>query len=228
MELIFVRHGQPAWNVDGLSQVNPGLTLLGQQQARRVAERLAAESPGISEIIVSPALRAQQTALPLVELTGLTPTTVAGITEIQMPDWTGTPEEEVQRIFEESRSRPPEQWWDGLGDGEPFRDFHDRITTTMSTILTERSVRPDPSRQPHLWRVEADPQRIAVVAHGGTNAVALGWLLGLDPTPWEWERFVLGHASIARVHAISLAGAHVFSLRAFNDQEHLPEDLRTR
>ena len=26
MELIFVRHGQPAWSVDGLSQPNPYLT----------------------------------------------------------------------------------------------------------------------------------------------------------------------------------------------------------
>ena len=67
-----------------------------------------------------------------------------------------------------------------------------------------------------------------VVAHGGTNAVALGFLLGLDPTPWEWERFVLGHASIASVRSVSLAGGHVFSLRAFNDQEHLPGDLRSR
>ncbi len=228
MEFVFIRHGQPAWSVAGLSQVDPALTPLGREQAKRVAERLDADERGFAEILVSPARRAQQTAEPLVELTGVTPLTVDGITEIKMPDWTGTPEEEVQRIFESSRSRPPEEWWEGLGDGESFRDFHNRITGTMRDLLAERSVRPDPSGHPHLWRVETDPQRIAVVAHGGTNAVALGWLLGLDPTPWEWERFILGHASLARVRAIPLAGGHVFSLRAFNDREHLPAEMRTR
>ena len=228
MELLFIRHGQPAWGVDGLSQVDPALTPLGRLQAERVAERLAADERGFAEIIVSPALRARQTAEPLVHLTGLTPLTVAALTEIQMPDWSGTPEQEVQRIFQVSRSRPPEDWWEGLGDGESFRDFHNRITGAMADILGQRSVRPDSSGHPHLWHVETDPQRIVVVAHGGTNAVALGFLLGLDPTPWEWERFVLGHASIARVRAVSLAGGHVFSLRAFNDQEHLSNEMRSR
>ncbi len=228
MEFIFIRHGQPAWSVDGLSQIDPALTPLGREQARLMANRLAADERGLAEIIVSPALRAQQTAAPLAKRTGLTPTTVDAITEIQMPDWTGKLEEEVQRIFADSRSRSPEEWWEGLGDGESFRDFHNRITSAMRGLLAERSVHPDPSGHPHLWRVETDPRRIAIVAHGGTNAVALGWLLGVEPTPWEWERFVLGHASIARVRAIPLAGGHVFSLRAFNDREHLPAEMRTR
>jgi probable phosphoglycerate mutase len=73
---------------------------------------------------------------------------------------------------------------------------------------------------------EAD--RIAFVAHAGTNAVAIGLLLGIPPTPWEWERFILYHASFARLRTIPLAGAHVFSLRTFNDREHLDADLRTR
>ncbi len=228
MELIFIRHGQPAWSVDGLSQVDPELTPVGWEQARRVADRINEDGRGLAEIIASPAVRAQQTAVPLTEVTGLTPTTVEDLKEIRMPDWTGKLEEEVQRIFADSRSRPPEEWWEGLGDGESFRDFHERITEAMRDLLAERSVHPDPSGHRHLWRVETDPNRIAIVAHGGTNAVALGWLLGVEPTPWEWERFILGHASLARVRAVPLAGGHVFSLRAFNDQEHLPEDLRTR
>jgi len=228
MELIFIRHGQPAWSVDGLSQVNPELTPLGHEQAQRVAARLATDGRGFAEIIVSPAIRAQQTAAPLAELTGLVPVTIDNITEIRMPDWTGKLEEEVQRIFADSRSRSADEWWEGLGDGESFRGFHDRITKAVTDLLAERSVHPDPSGHPHLWEVETDPRRIAVVAHGGTNAVALGWLLGVEPTPWEWERFILAHASIARIRAIPLAGRHVFSLRAFNDQEHLPIEMRSR
>jgi probable phosphoglycerate mutase len=94
-------------------------------------------------------------------------------------------------------------------------------------LLADRGITVDPERK-HLWHVEDDSPRIAIVAHGGTNAVALTYLLGVDPTPWEWERFILHHASFARVRAIPLAGAHVFSLRAFNDREHLPLPMRTR
>ena len=62
----------------------------------------------------------------------------------------------------------------------------------------------------------------------GTNAVAIGFLLGVAPTPWEWERFILYHASMARIRAIPLAGEYVWSLRTFNDREHLPHGQRTR
>jgi probable phosphoglycerate mutase len=228
MELVFVRHAQPAWSVDGLSQVDPELTPLGRFQARALAQRLEADQQAPAEILVSPAMRAQQTAAPLADSLALTPTTVSDLVEIRMPDWSGKLEEEVQRIFRDSRSRPPEDWWEGLTDGESFRSFHDRVTGVMTRILAERSVTPDPSKHRQLWRVEADPRRVVIVAHGGTNAVALGWLLGVAPTPWEWERFILGHASIARVRAIPLAGGHVFSLRTFNDREHLEPSMRTR
>jgi hypothetical protein len=33
---------------------------------------------------------------------------------------------------------------------------------------------------------------------------------------------------MARIRAIPLAGENVWSLRTFNDREHLPEELRTR
>jgi probable phosphoglycerate mutase len=228
MEFVFIRHGQPAWSVDGVSQTDPHLTDLGWDQARRAADRLAADEQPLREIIVSPAIRAQQTAEPLAAATGLEPTTVDDIVEMRMPDWTGHLEADVQRIFSESRDRTPEEWWDGLPGGESFREFHDRITNAMAKVLAERGIVPDEQGRPHLWHYDAEPGRIAIVAHGGTNAVALGALLGLEPAPWEWERFILGHCSIARVRAIPLAGEHVFSLRAFNDREHLPAELRTR
>jgi probable phosphoglycerate mutase len=228
MELIFIRHGEPAWVVEGLGRGDPELTPRGRRQAELCAARLSAQRLPITEILVSPALRAQQTAAPLAAATGISPLTVDDLVELRLPDWTGEPAETVRRIFETSRGRPPEAWWDGMPGGETFHAFHERITAAMSRILAERSVRPDDQGRRHLWHAEPGPARVAIVAHGGTNAVALGFLLGVDPTPWEWERFILGHASIARVRAIPLAGGHVFSLRAFNDREHLPDDARSR
>ena len=60
-----------------------------------------------------------------------------------------------------------------------------------------------------------------IVAHGGTNAVILGYLLGLDPTPWEWERFVSNHAALMRLRTTPLAGEHVMSLLEANSVSHL-------
>lgn len=228
MEIIFIRHGQPAWSVDGYSQSDPFLTDLGRRQADLTAKRLAADADPIAEILVSPARRSQETALPIAEAVGIEPVTIDDLLEIQVPNWDGKLEEQVQQIFVEARHRPPEEWWEGFPGGESFRDFHDRIVGGMRRILEDRSVRPHDEGTPHLWHVETDPRRILIVAHGGTNAVALGWLLGLDPTPWEWERFVLGHTSMARIKAVPLAGEHVFSLRTFNDVEHLAPDERTR
>ena len=61
-----------------------------------------------------------------------------------------------------------------------------------------------------------------LVAHAGTNSVFICHLLGLPPTPWEWDRMVLRHASISRLEAIPLGDGYTFSLTALSDVEHLP------
>ena len=71
-------------------------------------------------------------------------------------------------------------------------------------------------------------QRIVVVAHGGTNAVSLGYLLGIEPVPWEWERFVSFHASISTIAPIEIStGTRSASFR-FGDIAHLPVEAQTR
>jgi probable phosphoglycerate mutase len=228
MQVIFVRHGEPAWIVDGITRADPGLTERGHEQAHRTAARLGALDPPLTEILVSPALRSQQTAAPLAAATALAPTTVDGLAEIRVPSMDGRPEAEVERAFREARRRPPEDWWDGFPGGETFREFHDRVTETLHAELGARGLRRDARGRPYLWQADEPDHRIAVVAHGGTNSVSIGWLLDVAPAPWEWERFLLGHCSLAVVAAIELAGAHAFSLRAFNDRDHLPEPMRTR
>lgn len=227
VELIFLRHGEPQWSVDGINQRDPDLTALGHRQAVLAAKRLAG-SGAVSDILVSPAKRAQQTAIPLLGETQLEGKTIDDLEEIRLPNWDGKPEDEVLEIFANARDRTPEEWWDGLPGGESFRDFHRRVTDATKLLLEHHGMQPDSQGRRHLWHVEDPEQRLIVVAHAGTNAVAIGYLLGSEPTPWEWERFILGHASIARLRAIPLAGEHVFSMRAFNDREHLGPADRTR
>ena len=227
MDILFIRHGQPQWAVDGMSQTDPFLTELGHEQARLAAERISTEERSPAELIVSPALRSQQTAQPISRATGLGIHTVDDLVEVKMPDWEGVTEQKVIEIFMSTKHRSPSQWWEGLPGGESFRTFHNRVTKALDDLLAERGMVRDPDDD-QLWHVESDPGRLVIVAHGGTNSVCLTHLLGIPPAPWEWERFVLFHASFARVKMIPLAGAHVPSLRTFNDQDHIPPDLRSR
>jgi broad specificity phosphatase PhoE len=61
-----------------------------------------------------------------------------------------------------------------------------------------------------------------VVAHGGTNAVALAHLLDVRPVPWEWLRFEseLAAYSVLQARPIGPSG-HVWSLQSFNEVDHL-------
>jgi probable phosphoglycerate mutase len=227
MDIVFIRHGQPMWAVNGLSQTDPYLTDLGHEQADLAAKRIASEPRRATELVVSPAVRSQQTAEPIARATGLKASTVDDLVEVGMPDWSGVTEEAVIKIFKTTRHRSPEEWWEGLEGGESFREFHNRVTTTLDQLLAERGIVRDPS-DPNLWHCDNEDARIVIVAHGGTNSVALTHLLGVPPSPWEWEKFVLFHASFARVKVLPLAGNHVMSLRTFNDQDHIPLDKRSR
>ena len=61
----------------------------------------------------------------------------------------------------------------------------------------------------------------------GTNGVLLCHMLGLDPVPWEGDRFVTMHSSITRLRSFEMADGHTFSLTRLSDVEHIPADSRT-
>jgi broad specificity phosphatase PhoE len=146
--------------------------------------------------------------------------------EIHMPAaWQGTPAEEVNRALGDARFRSREEWWDGMpGGGETFNDFHARVTIGLRNELAEAGI---VRRDDGLWDVPADGPRLLFVAHAGTNSVVLSHLLGIDPEPWEWERFASNHASVTVVRASAIATGHIFSLQLFSDVSHLPADLVT-
>lgn len=224
MELLLVRHGQPAWSVDGLSRDDPDLTDVGREQAARLANRL--RGLDADRLLVSPLRRAQQTAEPLADALDLEPVTHPWLAEITAPTWEGTPVELVEKTFRESRDRPVEEHWSGLPGGESFHDFHARVTTGTDELLSSVGGRRQQD-EPTLWSLERPEARVVVVAHAGTNSVLLGHLLGIPPVPWEWERFVAFHSSLSTLRPVEVSGHHSFSLWRLADTSHLPEDLQT-
>jgi probable phosphoglycerate mutase len=225
MELLLIRHGEPAWAPGGVSVDDPGLTPTGWTQAERTAEAL--RGLAVDDLLVSPLRRAQQTAAPIAEALGVTPLTAPWLAEISAGTWEGTPLEVVERAFRHSRGLPLERQWDGIPGGESFRDFHTRVTTGLRAMLDGAGAE-QVCEHPPLWRLRSPGRRVVVVAHAGTNAVALGHLLGIPPVPWEWERFVSFHASISTVRPMEISDGWSFSLLRFSDTSHLPGDLQTR
>jgi probable phosphoglycerate mutase len=224
MDILLLRHAQPQWDTDYISVVDPGLTSLGSEQAVLLAERMLHER--VDLLLVSTARRAQETAAPVrARQSGVPTEDRAWLHEINMPaHWDGTPADEVNRALSEARQRPRDLWWDGMPGGESFRDFHARVSIGLRTELEGLGI---VRREDGLWTVPGDVPEITVVAHAGTNSVVLGHLLGLDPEPWEWERFASDHASVTRLRSTRIAGGHIFSLQGFSDVAHLPPQMVT-
>lgn len=218
MELVLVRHAQPAWDDRAQAQVDPRLTELGEQQAQRLADALTGER--FDAVLVSTARRARRTAAPLLgSVEAADAAERAWLHEIHLPPaWQDAPSIEVGRVLEQARARPREAWWDGMPGGESFHDFHARVSVGLTAELAERGLHRDDDQ---LWRVDEPDRRLLVVAHAGTNSVILGTLLGVEPEPWEWERFNAAHASVTVLRAIPIAGEHVFRLESFSDVRHL-------
>src|SRR5262245_23845274 len=226
MEIVLVRHGEPEWVIDGLNVDHPNLTERGCRQAENMAAILSKED--FDEVLTSPLLRARETAAPLFSRLGRDEVVDDWLREIRSPVWQGTPREKADVAFAEERKRPSHERWTGLAElgGEANSDFIERIRGGCEQFLRDRGIEATPGELP-VWRIADPTRRIGLVAHAGTNSCIISSLLGLHPTPWEWDRFVLGHASITRLEALELGDGFTFALSRLSDVEHLALEDRT-
>jgi broad specificity phosphatase PhoE len=227
MEIVIIRHAQPEWVKDGLNVVNPPLTSLGHEQARVVASSL--KDDHFDDIFVSPLLRAQQTAQPILEILNKELVVAEWLEEIRDPMWHGTPEERAQQAWKAEKQKNSHDRWLGLDGGENVMDFVSRINDGTLNFLLKQGLQRTDNTLP-VWTELPHYQhgkRIALICHAGTGSVALCHMLGLQPTPWEWERFVIGHATINVISALRLGDGITFGLRTLSGNDHLPQHLRT-
>ena len=227
-EIVIVRHAEPEWVRGGLNVDNPPLTERGRRQADQVASALAGEH--FDEILVSPLVRTQETAGPILAALGGRDLVVEDwLEEIRNPIWHGTPVEKAAEAYRADKARASHERWGGLEGGESVTDFVSRINIGCSLFLEERGIVRRDTDLP-VWATTPqfrNGRRSLLVCHAGTGSVSICHMLGLQPTPWEWERFLLGHASISRVHLFALADGATFSLVKLSADEHLRADDRT-
>lgn len=163
------RHGRTSWNAEQRFQGQTDIDLdqTGHAQARRAARMLASLPP--LSIISSDLRRTQQTAAPLVELTGIEPVLNAGLRETFAGEWEGKTRPELLREYGDDLHR-----WSADPDmragvtGETRIEVADRVAAAI-----DRAVAQLPS-----------DGALVVVTHGGAARAGIGRLLGLPPQHW--------------------------------------------
>jgi len=210
LELVLVRHAEPDWESVRQKGADPGLTVLGRQQAADLAAHL--RSLPLAALYSSPLARARETAAAIAAAQQLTATAVPDLAEIGVPLLQNASQTEVDAYFLAAAKRPFRDHWEGFPGGERFRAFHARVTRAIGEVLAPYGVHSQVIDGFAAWSspVRTQTLRIGVVAHGGTNGVVLTHLLGIASVPWEWIRF-----------ETPLAAYSVLALRAINEQGYI-------
>ena len=218
MRIIFVRHGEPDY-------INDRLTENGVVQADATAERLKDEK--ISAIYSSPLGRAFETASHTAKRRGLEVKVLDFMREI---DWGSKTSEELEfdghpwtlgyKLLTESPDYIGSENW---REHEYFRnnicmDSYADITNGLDGLLEKYGI----VREGRSYRVvKPCDDTIAIFAHGGSGAFALAHLFNL-PLPFVLTSMPFGVCSITSID-LSIANGDVILPRfeLFNDMEHL-------
>jgi probable phosphoglycerate mutase len=199
--VLLVRHGEsapahperPFPMRDGHG--DPELDPFGRRQAELLADRLQHER--IDAIYVTTLRRTHETAQPLAERLGLTPTVEPDLREVFLGDWEGGRFREraasgdpvFQAVFEQER-------WDVIPGAERHEDFDERVWRGFQRIAAN-----------HV------DGRIVAVAHGGVIGHLLHRVTGS-------RRFAFAGADNASISEVVVSAERIV-LRRYNDVSHL-------
>lgn len=214
MRIIFVRHGEPDYARDCLTDV-------GKAQAAAAAERLADEN--ISEVYASPCGRASQTAAFTARRLGLPVVILDYMREISwggpgIPE-DGHPWTLADRMIEEGFDFYARDW----REHPYFKDnvataYYEKIAARFDAFLADRGYRREGAR----YRCAGGTDKtVALFSHGGSGACALARVLSL-PFPYVASVMPYDFTSVAVVSLPVREGAFVRPrLELFNDCVHI-------
>jgi broad specificity phosphatase PhoE len=200
VRVLLVRHGRTGWNADGRiqGQADPPLDELGLQQAEAIADRL--KDVALAAIVSSPLQRARVTAEAIAARHAQVPLVLDDrLKEYDFGVVSGlTWDEVVQNHPGFARRWPDDGWAVPIERSEGRSAFRDRVVAAMKEAVRSQADRP-----------------IAIVAHGGTFAVYLTTLLGLDINRRHPFHFTNASLSIVEV------GDKLKAIDVLNDTCHL-------
>jgi broad specificity phosphatase PhoE len=191
--VVLVRHGATTMTqshgYSGSSVPGPPLNDQGLVQAAaaavlvdRVGRDLWGDIPYPSELIASPMVRTQQTAVVVAERLGLEVRTVTEFRGADFGVWEGLTAEQIEERWP-GQLRP----WHLHGDvrppgGESITDVGERIHAALRALLTAGVDR-----------------TVVVVSHAVSIRAALGIAIGVQPSSWSQLRVAPASLSIIRL-----------------------------
>ena len=197
--LLLVRHGSTSWNAEGRYQGRTDVALSrdGQEQVRRLAERLRAEE--IGALYASDLRRAWETAEAITARHDLSVRSETRLREIMFGAWEGKTHEQIRKDDPDSLDR----WYDdpmraSPPGGETLKEVASRVRAAYQGIV---------GRHPE--------ETVLIVAHGGTLRVLLCLALGVPAEKYWQFRFDVASLSELNVYDEGVV------LSALNDTAHL-------
>ncbi len=218
MRLLFIRHGDPDY-------VNDSLTEKGMREAALLSDRIA--KTHIDEYYVSPLGRARETARPSLEKVGKEAVTLDWLREfdprIIRPDsperthvcWDWLPQDWTER---EHFYRYDEWLNDEILNEGNVRERTQYVLDGMDSFLTDHGY----ERDKHYYRaVRPNNDTIALFCHFGVTALILGHLIGASPMVL-WHGLCAAPTSVTTVYTEERRpGIASFRIASYGDISHL-------
>ncbi len=218
MKLLFIRHGDPDYERDSLTEK-------GFREAELLAERLS--KLDIAAFYVSPLGRAQDTARPALERMGRQAETLDWLREFHAPilrpdaggerrilwDWLPRDWTAVDDFYS------PDRWYrHPVLEEARVKEEYDRVTGGLDALLARHGY----VREGRLYRAaRPNDDTVVLFCHFGVETVLVSHLLGVSPMP-------LLHGLCAAPASVTTAvteerreGIAAFRLSGYGDISHL-------
>jgi len=142
MKLIFVRHGQTDWNVQGKIQgsYDSELNSTGINQAMKLSEKLLSLNYKFSKIYSSPQKRALKTAEILSKSSNVDYVLMKDLQEMNIGKWEGLSWKEVEEKYPtEYKKWYLNRRYTKTPDGESYENMLERVLKSIDKIINENT-----------------------------------------------------------------------------------------
>ncbi len=216
MKLLFIRHGDPDYSVDSLTEK-------GWKEAEYLAERMAGTD--IQYFYVSPLGRARDTASLTLKRLGREAVELPWLREFTAPIWRPDERSQMHVTWDwlpqdwtaDDRFYSFERWTDSEWMAG-VRDEYDRVTGAFDELLERHGYR----RENRYYRVtNGNKDTLAFFCHFGVECVMLSRLLSVSPMPL-WHGLCAAPTSVTTVVTEERReGIAAFRVTEFGDVSHL-------